>query len=169
MSFKEVDINEFMLSPVKEIGENWAVLTGNKTDGEFNSMTVSWGGVGFLWNKLCAFVFVRPQRYTYEFMENGEYFSLSLMPENSQKKIAVFGSKSGRNCDKYAESGEKTGEFNGIKYFDGASKVLICKKLAFSDMNESWFADSSLDSSYYKNKDYHRMYIGEIIKVFENN
>ncbi len=96
MDFIKKDINEVEFSPAKAIGDNWAILTGCDGDG-FNSMTVSWGAAGVLWSKPCVFVFVRPSRYTYEFMEKGDRFSLSLLPEGMHKKVDVFGSKRGRD------------------------------------------------------------------------
>lgn len=128
-------------------------------------MTVSWGGVGVIWNKPSVFVFVRPQRYTYEFMENGEYFSLSLMPENFQKKIAVFGKKSGRDCDKYAESGLTVGEYNGVKYVNEAKTVFICKKRAAGNIDYSFFCDTTIQNEFYPSGDKHKMYIGEITEI----
>lgn len=167
MSFVKAEISEFNFAPVKEIGENWGILTGCSGEG-FNSMTVSWGAAGVLWNRPCVFVFVRPGRYTYKFMEDGEYFSLSLMPENYHAKMSVFGSKSGRDCDKYAESGFHTGFSHGTAYCAEAQTVFICKKTAAGDIAPSWFCDSSIDSACYPKKDYHRMYVGEIVEILKN-
>ena len=161
MAFVKANINETEFSPAKAIGENWGVLTGTSENG-FNSMTVSWGAAGVLWSRPCIFVFVRPQRYTYGFMEDGEFFSLSLMPEGAHKQIAVFGSKSGRDCDKYAEAGIEVGEYNGVKYCAAAEKVFICRKIAAADMTPEWFIDKGIIEEDYPRADYHRMYIGEV-------
>ena len=168
MSFEKININEYEFSPVKGIGENWGILTGVSDDG-FNSMTVSWGSIGVLWSKPCAFVFVRPGRHTYKFMEKGEYFSLSLMPEGMHEKMAVFGSKSGRDTDKYEISGFSVCDENGVKYPEEAETVFICKKIAASDVTPEWFIDNTIDGKNYPNKDYHRMYIGEIVTVLKKN
>ena len=166
MSFEKTDIRELELAPVKEIGNNWGILTGVSPEG-FNSMTVSWGALGVLWSKPCVFVFVRPGRFTYKFMENGEYFSLALMPEGYHEKIAVFGSKSGRDVDKYEISGIGVGDENGVKYPLEAEKVFICKKISAGDIAPEWFVDESIDSANYPKKDYHRMYVGEIVSVLK--
>ena len=166
MAFKEIDIKEYEFSPVKEIGDSWGILTGTDSSG-FNSMTVSWGSVGVLWSKPCVFAFVRPGRYTYKFMEGGEYFSLAVMPEGMHQNMAVFGSKSGRDCDKYKESGFTVCDENGVKYPEEAETVFICKKIAAGDIAPEWFIDETIDEKNYPKKDYHRMYVGEIITVLE--
>ena len=163
---KSIDINSFCFAPFKEIGDNWGILTG-QADGEFNSMTVSWGGAGVIWNKPSVFVFVRPQRYTYEFMEKGEYFSLSLMPEGFHTKMAVFGKKSGRDCDKYAESGLTTAEHNGVTYCSEADTVFICRKRLAGDLDYSFFTDKTIQENFYPSGDKHRMYIGEITAILK--
>lgn len=168
MSFTKTDINELEFSPTKEIGESWGILTGCDENG-CNSMTVSWGSIGVLWSKPCVFAFVRPGRYTYKFMENGEYFSLAIMSPEIHSQMAVFGSKSGRDCDKYAESGFTLCDENGVKYPEEANIVFICKKIAAGDMKPEWFIDETIDSKNYPKKDYHRMFIGEIITVLKKD
>lgn len=166
MSFEKIDINKFRIAPVKEIGENWGILTGQSDDG-FNSMTVSWGAAGVLWSKPCVFVFVRPGRYTYKFMEDGDMFSLALMPENMHAAMSVFGSKSGRDCDKYKESGFTVLEECGMKFPEQAETVFICKKISAGDISPDWFVDDGIDSENYPKKDYHRMYVGEIKEILK--
>lgn len=163
MPFIKTDVKELMFAPVKSIGENWGILTGLDSSGNFNSMTVSWGGVGVLWSKPSCFVFVRPGRHTFRFTEDGEFFSLALMPEGYHEKMAVFGSKSGRDCDKYKESGFTVADENGVKYPEEAEIVFICKKSAAGDIEPSWFIDPEIDGKNYPRKDYHRMYVGEIV------
>ena len=167
MHFVKADINAIEFSPAKAIGDNWAILTG--CDGEgFNSMTVSWGAAGVLWGGPCVFVFVRPNRYTYEFMEKGDRFSLSLLPEGLHQKVAVFGTKSGRDCDKYAVSGAALGEEDGVKFCAEAETVFLCKKIAAADITPDWFLDNGIDPANYGGKNYHRMYVGEVTAVLRN-
>lgn len=169
MAFIEINVKELDFSPVKAIGDNWGILTGTDREGGFNSMTVSWGGIGVLWNKPSVFVFVRPGRHTYQFTENGEYFSLALMGEGMHEKMAVFGSKSGRECDKYKESGFTVCDRMGVKYPEEAEIVLICKKTAAGDIEPSWFIDEEIDGKNYPKKDYHRMYVGEIVACLKKS
>ena len=65
---KKINIRDLKKSPVELISDNWALLTAGK-EGDYNTMTVSWGAVGEIWGKDAAFIFIRPQRYTYEFTE----------------------------------------------------------------------------------------------------
>ena len=164
MDFIKTDINSVSFSPSRAIGENWAILTACDGDG-FNSMTVSWGAAGVLWSKPCVFVFVRPSRYTYAFLEKGDRFSLSLLPEGMHKKVAVFGSKSGRDCDKYAVSGAALGEADGVKFCAEAETVFLCKKIAAADITPEWVLDNGIDPDHYGGKNYHRMYVGEVTDV----
>lgn len=166
MSFEKVNINDLVFSPTYDIGEKWGILTGTDSDG-FNSMTVSWGSVGVLWSKPCVFAFVRPGRYTYKFMERGEYFSLAIMPQGIHEKMAVFGSKSGRDVDKYQVSGFTVCDEEGVKYPEEAETVFICKKIAAGDISPDWFIDETIDGKNYPKKDYHRMYVGEIVTVLK--
>lgn len=168
MSFEKIEINSLEFSPTKAIGENWGILTGVSADG-FNSMTVSWGSVGVLWSKPCVFAFVRPGRYTYRFMEDGELFSLAIMPEGIHKEMAVFGSKSGRDTDKYAVSSFTASEYERVKFPEEAQTVFICRKIAAGDIKPEWFIDSSIDPENYPKKDYHRMYVGEILTVLKKS
>ena len=83
---KEISIRELDGNFVKMLSEDWALLTAGKSDC-FNTMTVSWGGVGELWNKDVAFLFVRPQRYTFQFIENNDYFTLSFFGGEYKKEL----------------------------------------------------------------------------------
>ncbi len=166
MAFEKINVNDLMFSPVEAIGEDWGILTGVSGKG-FNSMTVSWGSVGVLWSKPVVFAFVRPHRYTYQFLEDGEMFSLAIMNKALHKKMAVFGSKSGRDIDKYKESGLTVSYEEGVPFPEEAETVFICKKIANGDIKPDWFLDKNIDPDNYPKKDYHRMYIGEIVGVLK--
>ena len=168
MSFSKVDIKSLELSPVKAIGDDWGILTGVSDEG-FNSMTVSWGGIGVMWNKPCVFAFVRPHRHTYKFMESGEFFSLAIMKQDIHSRMTVFGRASGRDVDKYAESGFTAAEYEGVYYPGEAELVFICRKISAGDIKPEWFTDGEIDAKNYPNKDYHRMYIGEILTVLKKD
>lgn len=161
MPFKECNIRELQPSAVELISDRWMLVTAG-TPGRFNTMTASWGAVGELWGKDVAFTFIRPQRYTYEFMENNGFFTLSFF-DGYKKELALCGSKSGRDVDKVKECGF-TPVFDQGVYFEEASIVLVCKKLAFQDIDPRGFLDPSIESNYAA-KDYHRVYIGEILKT----
>jgi len=99
---KEINIRELKDNFVKMISNEWALLTAGKSDG-FNTMTVSWGGIGELWNKDVCFVFVRPQRYTYEFIEKNDYFSLSFFGGEYKKFLLQYGIRHSKSTGRYED------------------------------------------------------------------
>lgn len=164
MSFVEITPNEITESPFKLIGKDWALVTAG-TESKFNTMTVSWGGVGIMWGKPVAFTFIRPQRYTIEFIEKEDCFTMSFFDEKYRDVLSFCGSKSGRDYDKVKETG-LTPAFtdDGVPYFEEAKLVLVCKKMYAQFLNdESVIADDEVKKWY--NDDYHKMYISEIKKV----
>ena len=94
-----MDLKNFNLAPLYTIDQEWALLTAGVEE-KFNTMTISWGGLGTIWNKPVVTVYVRPNRYTYEFMENNEYFTISFYDKEYKDDLGILGSKSGRNLDK---------------------------------------------------------------------
>ncbi len=141
-----------------------ALLTATNVNGEINTMTVSWGTAGVLWNKEVCTVFVRPQRYTYEFCENGDTFTLSFFGDERHDTLTYCGTKTGRDVDKFAACNLKYELKNGACLFEDAKLTLILKKLYFQDLSCECFYDKSLLSNY-KNNDFHRAYTCEIIDV----
>lgn len=162
--FKETECNSLNDNFFKLIGNDWMLITAGE-ENKFNTMTASWGGAGFLWNKNVVFTFVRPQRYTFEFMESSPYFSLSFFDNQWKKALSFCGSKSGRDVDKPAETGLTPVFDFEAPCFQQARLVLVCKKLYGQFLDIESMYDKSLDSNY-KDKDYHKMYIGEVIKAY---
>ena len=162
---KITDIRAIKESATVLFDEKWALITaGNKES--FNTMTASWGGLGELWNKDVCFIFIRTQRYTYEFTEREEYFTVSFLPEEYKKALTFCGRNSGRDCDKVKDAGLTPVEFEESMGFEESGITVLCRKLYHQDINPEGLADKSIDSTCYPDKDYHRMYIGEIVKVF---
>lgn len=165
MKYKEIDPRELQENPIKMIADDWALLaTGNEEN--HNAMTISWGTIGELWSKEVAIVFVRPTRHTFGLMESYDYFSLNFMGDEHKSAHRVFGSKSGRDMDKFEATGLKPAYHNGHIYVDEAETVIICKKVAFQDINPAGFIDKGIEDLY-PIKDYHRMYVGEIVSVLK--
>ena len=162
-SFKEINIRDINQSAVKMISDDWALVTAS-ADGVSNSMTVSWGGIGEIWGKDVVYIFIRPQRYTYELLEKTDVFSMSFFGGEYKKELGYFGKNSGRNGDKYAATGLNTFELDGVAAIEQAKINLICRKLAYQDIDPKGFIDESIESNY--NGDYHRVYIAEIVKTY---
>ncbi|MEE1025301.1 MAG: flavin reductase [Acutalibacteraceae bacterium] len=161
MSFKSIDIKDFNENIFKIISEEWMLVTSGSKE-KFNTMTASWGFAGFMWRKPVVNIVIRPQRYTREFLDSNEYFTLSFYGEN--KSIhSVCGSKSGREVDKVKECGLTPIFDNNSVYFDEARLVIVCKKMYVQQMSEDCVIDESIKQNY--NNDYHISYIGEITDI----
>ena len=163
---KKIDPKEISENAIKLIGVDWMLISaGNQS--KLNTMTASWGGIGFMWNKPCVFAFIRPQRYTFEFTEKFETFSLSFFGEEHRKALNICGAKSGRDSDKISEA-KITPAFteSGTPYFAEAKLVLECRKLFMQTLTEESFIDKSLVEKWYPASDFHKMYVAEIISAF---
>lgn len=163
---KEISIREIKENFVSMISDQWALLAAGKMD-NYNMMTVSWGGIGELWGKDVCFVFVRPQRYTLEFIEKSDYFTLSFYGNEYKKELGICGSKSGRDVDKTALTGFEPVEIGDSVSFKQAKITVLLRKIAYQDMNPDGFLDPEIMKNYAAN-DFHRTYVGEIVKVIVN-
>jgi flavin reductase (DIM6/NTAB) family NADH-FMN oxidoreductase RutF len=159
--FRRTDPYKLKDNVFKLIDLDWMLVTAGTRE-HWNTMTASWGGLGILWNRPVSFVFVRPTRYTYEFMEEHQWFTLSFFAKTYRKALVFCGSKSGRDCDKAKETGlEPVSPSRNAVTFRQARLVLVCRKLYTTDIDPKRFLDPRTDVHYPK-KDYHRLYIGEI-------
>jgi flavin reductase (DIM6/NTAB) family NADH-FMN oxidoreductase RutF len=163
--FSQTDINEFNAQVFNLIGNEWFLLTAGSKD-NFNTMTASWGTLGVLWNKPIATCFIRPTRHTFSFADENDVFTLSFFPEEFRKILNFCGSKSGRETDKIKETGllPIVSERGGISY-EQAKLVIECKKIYFDDLKPIFMIPEEIDEKNYPNKDYHRMFIGEIVSI----
>lgn len=146
------------------IGDQWMLITAGTAD-RCNAMTASWGGLGVLWGAPAATCYIRPQRYTKEFVDREEYFTLAFFGEEYRKALSLCGSKSGRDVDKVKQCGftVKTADC-GAPYFAEAELVLVCRK-RFAQPMDPDNIPREIKDKWYPGKDYHTMYIGEIIEV----
>ena len=162
-NFQETEPRKISDNVFNLIGSDWMLITAGQKD-SFNTMTANWGGLGYLWNKNVCFCFIRPPRYTYDFMEKTEIFTLSFFEEKHRDILKFCGAKSGRDVNKIKETGLIPVHSNsGAIYFEQARLSLECKMIYFHDITPNNFIDSDIQI-FYPKKDYHRMYIGEIIK-----
>lgn len=147
------------------IGKEWMLTTAEK-DGKVNTMTASWGGMGILWNKKVAFIFIRPQRYTKEFVDATSHLSLTFFDESYRKQLSYLGRVSGRDEDKIKNAELHVAYKNNIPYFEEANTVILGRKLYMQEMKEENFLDKEILAKNYPNMDLHTMYVIEIEEVF---
>ncbi|MBP3242691.1 MAG: flavin reductase family protein [Ruminococcus sp.] len=166
MSFRQIPITELNFNPFTKIGKEWMLLTGGTMD-SFNTMTASWGQLGVLWNKNVLTAYIRPNRYTFDFVEKGEYFTASFFGEEYRQALSFCGSHSGRDCDKMAETGLVPAEVGGAVGFEQADMVLVLRKLYSYDLcGEGFLTDDGLNEQFFGKDPYHRAYISEIVGVY---
>ena len=167
---KEIPYRELAVNPMTMFAEEWfALAAGNENDGA-NAMTIAWGHMGSLWerdshaNRLpTVCVYVRPGRFTKGIMDRESLFTLSLIED--RKALGYIGSHSGRDGDKFAAAGLAPVYEGGTAYCQDAKMVFVCRKLYQAPLSESGFVDKGLIDFNYPLRDFHEMYIGEIIKV----
>ncbi|MGJ0845137.1 NADH-FMN oxidoreductase RutF, flavin reductase (DIM6/NTAB) family [Tissierella praeacuta DSM 18095] len=162
--FKEIRPEEFNYNPFKLIGENWMLITAEK-DGKANTMTASWGGLGVMWNKNVAYIVIRPQRYTKEFIDSADSFSLTFFNDSYKEILSYLGTKSGRDEDKIKKSNLTVVHNDNTPYFEEASIAIFCKKLFAQEYKPESFIDLEINKKCYPNSDYHTLYIGEVTKI----
>ncbi len=174
MSFKNIPLEELQLNPMEMIGVEWWLITAGSETGGYNTMTASWGHLGAVWERPggkahkglpTAVVYLRPSRYTKEFMDRESLFTLSVLPDGYKKQLAYLGAHSGRDGDKIAAVGLTPAFSDETTYFEQAKLVFICRKLYHSPLLEEGFVDRGIVENNFPNGDLHEMYVGEIIKV----
>ncbi len=163
----KINFTSLQQNPAELIGKQWMLITAG-TPQAFNCMTASWGGLGFLWNRPVAFVFVRPNRHTAAFLDEQPAFTLSFMPEKYREDLIFCGRNSGRDVDKMASTALNpiTTE-SGLVAMEDADLVLECRKMAVATMQESDFLDFSEVSPqwYDPTNPLHKVYICEIMST----
>ena len=159
--FREISAKEIKENLIKAISDEWMLISAGDEDG-YNMMTASWGFAGEMWGEDSVIAMIRPQRYTMQFVDSHDYFTLSFYGENKDIH-KICGSKSGRDTDKTRMTGLVPIFENETVYFEQARLVLICKKQYVDSLKEENFTDQSVLKWY--NKDFHNIVIGKIEKV----
>jgi flavin reductase (DIM6/NTAB) family NADH-FMN oxidoreductase RutF len=164
--FQKTDPRHLTDNFIKVIGDEWMLITAGTPD-KFNTMTASWGTIGMFWNKPVAICFIRPTRYTFEFAANNECFTLSFFTEQERDILNFCGTRSGKNIDKIASSGLRPLKTpnNNIGY-EQSRLCIECKKVYYDDLDPDHFLMHDADKKIYPKKDYHRMFIGEIVNCY---
>lgn len=167
-SFQPYPTDLLEIDPFTKIGTEWmAVTAGDKI--KANTMTASWGTLGVLWGKNVVSIFIRDSRYTKEFIDRQDTFSLTFFDmKNKENKLALkyFGAISGRKEDKIANAKMHIDyASDGTPFIDEGNLVLICRKMSATKILPEQFIDLTIDGTWYKDKDYHTMYIAEVTEI----
>ena len=164
---QEISVDNLNENVINLIGKDWCLITAGTID-SYNTMTASWGSMGFLWNKPVVAIFVRPQRHTFGFIESNDSFTLSFFTEEYRKALTLCGTKSGKDTDKAKEAGiTPYSPTEDSVAFTEARLVLKCKKLYKSLLNEESFIDKSIIPAWYKDGDFHYAYVAEIENIWK--
>ncbi len=162
-----IQVEKFLVKAYAHWANQWMLLTaGDFDEGHFNTMTIAWGSFGTMWSKPFAQVVVRPTRYTYEFMEQYDTFTLCAFAKQYRQALGLLGSKSGRDGDKIGEAGMTPISSSQVAApgFAEAELIVECRKIYWDDFEPKQFLDPSIENKYPLN-DYHRVYFGEIAAI----
>ena len=170
MAIKEIRPTNLTENVFKLIGQDW-MLVSAVHNGKINGMTASRGGLGILWARPVAYVFIRPTRYTKEFVDASNGITLSVFEKKYKPMMQYFGTVSGRDEDKIAKYALTQKEHGAYTYFDEARLTLLTKKLYAQTLDASFFTKAAVNGqedfphTYYPEHDYHTMYIAEIESI----
>ena len=153
------------IDPFKIFNNGWALVTAGTKD-DFNTMTVSWGSLGTLWNKPIATVYIKPCRYTYKYLEREDYFTVSFYDEKYREDLMILGTKSKRDTDKLALTKLTPYYLETGITFKEAKCTLVLKKIYYDDLKPDRIPKEYIER-YYKEEAPHRLYIGEVIDIIE--
>lgn len=166
MSFEEVSIESLSMNPFQKISKEWMLITAGD-EKKSNTMTASWGGLGIMWGKNIATAYIRPQRYTRKLVDENDLFTLSFLPEEYRRALTVCGTVSGRDTDKWQESGLHPYYVDGTAAVQEADLIFVCRKQYHQTMLPECFDEKQNDAKWYSQKDYHIMYMAEIVKALK--
>lgn len=106
-------------------------------------------------------------RYTKEFIDGSDYFSLNFFDEEYRKKLAYLGKVSGRDEDKINKAELTVKHENDIPYFEESDTVILCEKLSRHFISPEGILKKELLDKWYADENYHDMYVGKIIDVIK--
>lgn len=166
---KELPVKELIINPFTLISDEWLLITSGNEKNGYNTMTACWGHIGAIWGHgkglPTSIVYIRPQRYTKEFIDKEEFYTLSFFDKEYKKALAYLGTHTGREENKIKHTNLTPLFDEDITYFQEAKLILVCRKLYSSSLSEQGFHDKKIMEDNYPQKDFHTMYIGEIVKV----
>ena len=149
---KKINIAEQSFNPFELIGKDWMLISAGTAE-KWNTMTASWGGVGVMWGKPSATCYIRQSRYTKTFVDDSEFFTLTVLKDGCRDALNLLGSKSPVMVE-------------GQPTFEEAKLVLICRKACKTFIGPDDMTAENIER-WYGDRDYHTMYIGEIVAAYE--
>ncbi|MBR4080838.1 MAG: flavin reductase [Clostridia bacterium] len=164
---REISVYDMPGNVFDLIGHDWMLVTAGNQERGYNTMTASWGHMGTIWggNKPTSVIYIRPQRYTKQFVDREDYYTLCFFPDGYRQQLTYLGTRSGRDEDKVAACG-LTPVFDGdVTYFAEAKLTLVCRKIFRAPLKEEYFLDRDVMDAAYPHRDFHDMYVGEIVRV----
>ena len=143
------------------------LAAGNKE--KSNAMTIGWGAVGTLWQRPALTVNVAEKRYTKEFMDKEEFFTVMSFDVENSKVLNYMGSKSGRDGDKAQALGLHTAyTANGTPYYTEATMVIECRIMYAAPFDPNGFKSDVPQNMYSRfPAGIHSMYIGEVVNAWK--
>lgn len=163
-SFQKITSDIVELNPFTKIGKDWMLVTAGDKE-KVNTMTASWGALGQMWGKDAAFIVIRQSRYTKEFIDKQGKFSLNFLQEKHRNLMKFLGAVSGRHEDKMKEAGVEIDYYNDVPIIDQANFILICRVMSATLLKPEDFIDNNINDTWYKDGDYHTLYIAEITDI----
>ncbi len=163
-SFQKITSDIVELNPFEKIGKDWMLVTAGNEE-KVNTMTASWGALGQMWGKDAAFIVIRQSRYTKEFIDREGKFSLNFLNEKHKTLMKFLGAVSGRHEDKIKEAGVEIAYHYGVPVVDQANFILICRVMSATLLKPEDFTDKEIDKAWYKDGDYHTLYIAEVTNI----
>ena len=163
-TLNEISLESLSFNPFTKIGKEWMLITAGNAE-KANTMTASWGGLGIMWGKNVVFIVVRESRYTKEFIDNNDTFSLTFLDEKYRSALNYLGTVSGRDENKIEKAGLHLSYAYDVPYLSEGNMVLTCKKMSASSITPEQFLDDTIEEKWYKDGNLHTLYIGEITSV----
>ena len=171
MRFYKIQPKEIPGNAISLFDDGWGLLTAG-TPENYNTMTISWGQMGCLWNRPVCTVYVRPCRYTYTFTEACDRFTVSLFePGEQRSELKMLGTQSGREMDKMHHSGLTPMMLDGLMAYEEAKVVLVLRKLYDQQFDPTRVPAEVANSNYatVADDDLHRQYICLIESVYSRD
>lgn len=166
--YEAVAAEDFDENIFKLVGKDFTVITAGETP---NSMVASWGGVGIMFNKPVTWNFLRANRFTLEKIRETGTYTMCYFPDQYKGDIMQFGTKSGRNTDKMAQTKlTPMATPDGYPAYAEAKIIIECKLIAASTVSKDEFyteeAKTFLQEGFDDAKDWHKLVYGEITKIY---